>query len=596
MENTEVRIESNSKEKKNFKKNKFKMPGAITIIVGVVFFVMFLSWIPHSNGEDLEITITNFDGESITYSSGSLGSWQNYIIWTSINGQKIAPFKDIETWGSYVNENVLLENGLDPNQWNGWNGLINNNGYGYVTEADVPWTMSSFSDGSQSMVGIFDVFKALFGGYFMAWDVAFYLVGIYALVIVLMESETLKSGVSSLVKGLNGRELLLIPTLFILFSLGGTLFGMQEETLGLLPVIVPVLILAGFDAATGMMVATIGTTTGIAASVLDPFSVGVMAEGLDTTIGTALIERMLMFILYTALGATFVTLYASRVRKNPNKSLEKEREIENKEWAKKTIGNVSELKTMSRPQKFALLVFALSFVWMIFVIMPWTVWFPDLGNNSGWLTFSNFFMGGVLIGDWFFVELGIVFVAATILTSTFFKYSGSKILSIFKTSFIDMFGVITIIAFSRAISAIMSGTGLTYGMIYGMGADGLTGDHVVSFSMVWLLIFTLMALFIPSTSGLAGVTAPIVGGVISTASESGKEIMRVGILMVYPLAQGTVNMFSPTGTAVIQADQSKVSYGKVFPYLIGFASVLLVIGGISIFGLLAIENSLGIYS
>ncbi len=582
-------LDENNNPVQQTKKKKFKMPGALTIIIAVVFFVMFLSWIPHAGGgKAAEITI-----DGVVYKAGSLGAWQNYILWNAVGGSSIGEFTDVASWGPSVTQDIVEANGLDWDSWldDGTDGV-----YGYVSSASVPWTMSAFADGSQNMAGIFDVFKALFGGYFMAWDVAFYLVGIYAIVLILMETETLQAGVSSLVKGMGGRELLLIPILFVLFSLGGTLFGMQEETLGLLPIIVPVLIIAGFDAATGMMVAVIGTTTGIAASVLDPFSVGVMAQGLGVNIGAALIERLILFVIYTAFGAAFVTWYAARVRKNPELSCESEKAEENKVWATEKIGDVEELKTMTGAQKAALSVFGLVFVWMIFTIMPWIDWFPGLETNPGWMYFSNLFMAGTLIGWWFFVELGIVFIGAAVLIGMFFKYKPSQLLVTFKNSFIDMFGVITIIAFSRAISAIMSGTGLTYGMIYGMGADGLTGDHVVMFSMVWLLIFTVMALFIPSTSGLAGVTAPIAGGVISAAEPAAKELLTVGILMVYPLAQGCVNMFSPTGTAVIQAQQSNVSYGKVLPWLLGFAGALLALGAILIAIILGAEHALGFYA
>ncbi len=580
---------SEQKEKKKF---KFKMPGALMIIFIVIIFVALVSWIPHSHGDALEITISH-DGESITYQSGSLGAWQNWIIWNSATsaGYVTEPsFINVSSWASQLEasgkaEEIINNNGLDYSLWTS---------DGYIASASVPWTLGAYAGGTENMFGFFDTFKAIFGGYFMAWDVALYLIGIYAVVVILQETETLKAGVGSLVKGLNGREILLVPILFLLFSLGGTLFGMQEETLGLLPIIVPVFILAGYDAALGMMVVVIGTTTGIAASVLDPFSVGVMAQGLGEGIGTALLERLLMFIAFTIMGASFCTWYAMRIKKDPNKSAVSDSKEENQKWAEETIGNVNDLKTMTRAQKAALIVFGLVFGWMIFTIMPWIDWFPGLETNPGWIFFSHMFIGGNLIGWWYFVELSIVFIGAAALIGSFFGYGPGKLLGVFKTSFLDMFGVISVIAFSRAISAIMAGTGLTYGLVYGMGAGNLSGDHVIPFTIVWLFIFTLMAFFIPSTSGLAGVTAPIAGGVI-TASGS-HQIMIVGILMAYPLAQGCVNMFTPTGTAVVQAQQSNVSYSKILPWIGGYACALLIIGAFLISIILGLENAFGLYA
>ncbi len=104
------------------------------------------------------------------------------------------------------------------------------------------------------------------------------------------------------------------------------------------------------------------------------------------------------------------------------------------------------------------------------------------------------------------------------------------------------------------------------------------------------MVLTVMAIFIPSTSGLAGVAAPIIGGVIaSSVSLDGgltpeqaiahKDLLAVSILLVYPLAQGCINMFSPTaGITVVQAEVAKVNYTKALPLLATFAGITFVVG------------------
>ncbi len=572
------------------KKFKLKMPSALAIIIGVVVFVTMLSWIPHAAGKADAITV-----DGVTYAAGSLGAWQNWIIWNDNGGQAVLGDFNSDAWFTLVTPEAAAETAANY----GLDGYWAETG-GFVTETSMPWTMAGYADGSSAMFGLLDVPKALLGGYFNAMDVAFYLIGIYAIVLLLMETETLKNGVGSLVKGLGNREILLVPILFVLFSLGGTLFGMQEETLGLLPIIVPVLIIAGFDGVTGMLVAVLGTTTGIAASVLDPFSVGVMAAGLGTGIGTAIAERMILFCVYTTIGAVFVTWYGSRVRKNEEKSADVDSLESNKVWANEHIGDINELDTMSGKQKGAMWIFAIVFGWMVFSLMPWTTWFPELGSAQIWVTFSSLFYGHVLLGEWYFVELGILFLLAAFAIAKIFNMSGSKFWGTVWLSAKDMFGVITIISFSRATASILSTTGLTYGMIYSVvNIDKMSSGDVnpIIFAIVWLFIFTGMAFFIPSTSGLAGVTAPLAGGVIGTVGDPhSKALMTVGILMVYPLAQGCVNMFSPTtGLVVVQAEQSKVSYGKVLPLLAGYAATIFVVGIICTALILGGEMAVGLY-
>ncbi len=571
----------NRKEKPR-RKFRFKMPTSLAIIVGVVIFVTILTWIPH-NGFGLTNDMAN--AHTGDWQSGSLADWQNYIFWdnmpTDNPGLPWGTVNGVEvTWAEHIINTYGLEGYWDES---------NNQ---FVTDISTTLFLNGFSDGSSSMFGIFDAIKAMFGGYQDAWDVGLYLIGIYAVVILLMETDTLKDGISSLVKMLGGKPIVLVPVLFVLFSAGGTLFGMQEETLGLIPIIVPVFVVAGFDAPLGLFVAALGTTTGIAASVLDPFSVGIMADGIGATIGDAIVERLFLFILYTSIGATFVTLYARRVSKNPKKSIEADKFEENKAWAQESLGSIEEYEKMSGSQRAALTIFIIVFVWMVFTLLPWTTWFSGLEDNPGWLIFSSLFYSKTLIGEWYFVELAILFFIAAFIIAKLFNKTMSEFLNICLKSLKDMFGVITIIAFSRATSAILHISGLSYGMIYMLAKpDQIAAMSPLAFTMIWLLIFTFMALFIPSTSGLAGITAPLVGGIIGPADSAHTTLLITGILMAYPLAQGVINMFSPTtGLIVIQAEQSRTSYGKVAPVLMGYAATIFIVGVLAIVMILGIEG------
>ncbi len=588
--NTEIQTTQSNNSVPQKKKFRIKMPSAMAIIIGIVVFVALLSLIPHGAGMATEITIGSGD-DAITYQAGSLGAWQNWIIYNELGEtDKFSTGVWASSYKAEDVEDIIDKFGLEG-YWM--------DGVGFITETSLPFTISGYSDGTTSMFGLLDVPKALLGGYLQALDVAFYIVGIYALVLILMETHTLKNGVTSLVKGLGGREIILIPTLFVLFSLGGTLFGMQEETLGLIPIIIPVLIIAGFDAPAGILVVVLGTTTGIAASVLDPFSVAVMAEGLGAGIGTAILERLVLFIIYTTIGALFVTWYAARVRKNPEKSYDKDRIEENKVWAEEKIGDIEDLETMTGAQKWSLAIFGLIFAWMIFSLMPWLDWFEGLETSEGWKIFSSIFYGHVLLGKWYFVELGILFILGAFLIGGILGMESNKIMKTFWQSTKEMFGVITIISFSRATAMVLSSTGLTYGMIYGMiGNDTskLKEMNVVLFMLIWLMIFTVMAFFIPSTSGLAGITSPIIGGVTTVAGgvdDPHAKLMIVSILMVYPLAQGVVNMFSPTtGLVIVQSETGNVNYGKILPLLAGYAATIFIVGALVSSVIIGVEASI----
>ncbi len=142
--------------------------------------------------------------------------------------------------------------------------------------------------------GLFGIGAAITEGFGNAYQLIFYLFVLGALIEVLLVTGTMEAGVGSLVKGLNGKEIILIPLLFILFSAGGTSYGMQEETIGLVVIVVPALVLAGFDTITGLLVILLGTTTGFAMSTVNPFAVGAAESPINDALASAGIEESIV--------------------------------------------------------------------------------------------------------------------------------------------------------------------------------------------------------------------------------------------------------------------------------------------------------------
>ncbi len=569
------------KDKSKNTRKKFKMPSALSIIGGVIVFAVIITWIVH-----FADPTSSWESQQLVFSSTS-----DVNNWIDNNPEQAKSF--------IVDNPDLINNWLDL-------GLIVEFEPGYhFTDLGFQYIVKPFGEGNliakdwfnfggsnwyvsdNGMYGIFDTFKAGIAGIFDAFSVVFYIFAIGAFVEVLLVTGSLEAGVGSLVKGLRGKEIILIPTLFILFSLGGTLFGMQEETLGLIPVIVPVIILAGFDAATAYMVIVLGTTTGIAASVLDPFSIGVMAGALNTTdlpvtIGTGIVLRMVLFFIYTTIGVTFVIWYGLRVHKNNDKSLETKEMIEkNKIWATDTLGNIDEAESLNKKQTWALVIFGLTFLWMIFTLLPWMDWIPSLATNSFWEGMSSLFFNKVKIGEWYFTELAILFIFSLMLVGKIFNMKTGKIWEHSLRGIKEMIGVALILAGSRTVGIILNYSGSTTTMINVL-FGGISGASPIVLSALLFPLLALMAVFIPSTSGLAGITGPIISEIISVLNPSNQKIAVVGVMALYPLAQGIINMWCPTtGLVITQAEASHTNYGKILPYTLSY-SIVIAVAGLSI--------------
>ena len=497
-------------------KKKLKIPSAITILLGVFIFSIVLTWVVH-------------------------------IINPDVKYDEVA-----EDWFNF----------------NGSNWYVSSNG----------------------MYGIGDSIMAVIAGAFSASSLIFFMVAIGVIIQLLMETEVLKSLVNSLLKGMNNKKLLLLPTFFVLFALWGTILGSQEATLALMPIVVPALIVAGFDSTTGFLVILVGCTTGIAASVLEPFALGTLATEFDKQwqlagnegsigIGTGILLRSALFVVYTTIGCLFVTWYGNRALKG--KSVEEEERLKvNAENAKVSFGE-NDHKSLDKKQKIALSIVGITMLWMIFVLLPWTNWFPSLSDAAWWQTLSHifFFNDETLIGGWNFYELGLLFVVGWFICAKVFNYTNRQMANNWKSAWKTFQGVAIILVLSRATSIVLTYSGNADYIANG-AFGSLSSLQPLALSLIIFPIYLAMALFIPSMTGLAGISAPIIGPLVRTYSDPDVMLSAIiGIMAFYPLAQGLVNMISPTtGLVVAQAEVAGSNFGKTFPLLLSYGAVIAVAG------------------
>ena len=120
---------------------------------------------------------------------------------------------------------------------------------------------------------------------------------------------------------LRGREMFLIPVLMVLFALGGTTFGMGEETLGFYPIIIVLFLGLGYDTMTAVATIALGAGLGVTASTINPFATGIASDAAGISISEGLVLRIIMFVVLVAIGIFFVMRYARRVKADPSRSI-----------------------------------------------------------------------------------------------------------------------------------------------------------------------------------------------------------------------------------------------------------------------------------
>ncbi len=440
-------------------------------------------------------------------------------------------------------------------------------------------------------IGLLSIGNIVIDGFADASGIIFYLFTLGWFLNILLESGTLEEGVKALIRGTKNREIILVPLMFLLFAFGGTAFGLQEETLGLFIIIIPFFILAGFDNVTGLLVVLLGTTTGLAASVVDPFSVASAYDAIPDTVGSGsytlgdgILFRALMFVIFVTIGTVFVTTYAYRVKKNPNKSLTFSNYEENVKWANDNMkSDEIHSSTIDRKSRNGLIVFVITFIVMFLFLIPWAsffnmdeLWSSDPADLPSWI--SWLVAGMAPFGSWGFGELTMLFaISSIILSFGVYKMKTTEVVESFFKGAKDMLAVSILIAIARAIPFALAQSTLDYYIALSI-ANQLSDIGQLGWTYSLFFIFGAFAFFIPSTSGLASATMGIFAG-SANAIFSPEMIDQVIIstVVVYIAAVGIVNMLTPTQAVVMaSAEQSRVPFKTMLKPVGMYAGILTI--------------------
>ena len=154
-----------------------------------------------------------------------------------------------------------------------------------------------------------------------AVQVFFFVLAIGAFITVTIKTGALAAGIGRVTDRFRQRGLLLIVILMLIFSVGGTTYGMAEETLGFYAIIVPVIIGLGYDRLVGVGIIMVGAGTGTLASTVNPFATGVASDAAGVALGDGIGLRLIMYVVMTAVALLYVLRYARRVKSDPARSM-----------------------------------------------------------------------------------------------------------------------------------------------------------------------------------------------------------------------------------------------------------------------------------
>ncbi|MGR3741890.1 YfcC family protein [Companilactobacillus sp. DQM5] len=407
--------------------------------------------------------------------------------------------------------------------------------------------------------GIWDVFMAPIKGMVGTKDsdgtvaISLFILVIGGFLGVVNKTRALDDGISATLKKYAGKEKILIPILMTLFAIGGTTFGMGEETIAFYPILIAVMISVGFDSLVAISVALIGSQVGVLASTLNPFATGVASQSLNISPGDGLIQRLILFVITVAISIVYVMRYASKVKKDPKNSyVFNRREEDLKEFS---VSDADDGSDMSKRQKAVLWLFGLTFIIMIVGLVPWT------SINSSWSIFDDFtkwitnvpFLGTLLgkdmapFGTWYFGEMTMLFLFMSVIVMFVYHMKESDFIDAFLGGMNEFLSVAIVIAVARGIQIVMNDGNITATVLHA-GEKGLQSLPSGIFIVLTFIFYIPMSFLIPSTSGLAAATMGIMGP-LGKFSGVSPEL----IITAYQSAIGWVNIITPTSGIVMGA-------------------------------------------
>eukprot|EP00873_Tetraselmis_striata_P015835 jgi/Tetstr1/436099/TSEL_024947.t1 len=395
----------------------------------------------------------------------------------------------------------------------------------------VPGTYAPVAPSPQ---GLAAVLLAPIAGFYATSDITMFLLMIGGFLATVTRTGAIDAGIGRAVSALRGREPLLIPILMTLFCAGGTAFGMAEETIPFYGILIPVMVRAGYDSLTAVGIVMLGAGLGVLGSTLNPFATIVACKAAGVPLVEGLGPRLAVLGLSWAAGVAHVYRYAAAVKADPAASLlagQQSKEIAAPEAAQvdTAAGGDAEAATeLSGKQAVTLGIFAATFVVLIY---------------------------GVALAGWEMCHMSALFFASTIAVAVLHKRDEEDFWSTLVRGGADLLGVAFVVALARGIVTVMNDGMITDTVLSWMASatSGLSSALFIN-AAYWLQV--LLSLLIPSSSGLATLTMPIMSPL---ADFSGAA--RHLLVTAFQCASGMVNLMTPTSGVLMGA----LAIGKI-PY------------------------------
>lgn len=390
-------------------------------------------------------------------------------------------------------------------------------------------------------------------------------VGIVAFILVIggafgiiMRTGAVDAGIYAFIGKTKGYEVLALPLLFILFSAGGAIFGMSEETIPFAMIVIPFVIAMGYDSLVGVSITFVATQVGNATSWMNPFGIAIAQGIAGVPVLSGATFRIIMWIITTGAAVAYLMVYASKIKKNPSKSIVYESDNYFRSNLNKEDGQVPKF---SLGHGLVLLTVLIGIIWIVWGVTKKQFYIPEIA--------SQFFVMGLVAG-----VIGVVF-----------KLSNMKINDIassFQRGAADLVGAAIVVGMAKGILLVLGGTAATEPtvlntMLHGIGSalKSLPATFCAWFMYVFQTVFDF---FVTSGSGQAALTMPILAPLSDMVG-----ITRQVSTLAYQLGAGFADAIVPTSASLMGVlGVARIDWSKWAKWQIKMQGFFFLLGSIFI--------------
>lgn len=404
----------------------------------------------------------------------------------------------------------------------------------------------SYQRVEQNPKGVQDIAISMVEGTIEAADVMVFIFVLGGMIGVINKTGSFNAGLGALAKRTKGNEFFIVFCVCVLMTIGGTTCGIEEEAVAFYPILVPVFIALGYDAIVCVGAIFLAASMGTAFSTINPFSVVIAsnAAGIQFTEGIGF--RTIGLVIGAASVIAYLYWYCKKIKADPTYSYTyEEKEIFFERYIKKC--NTTETVEFTTRRKIILVIFAVSFFLM--------VW-------------------GVMFGGWWFPEMAASFLTLTILIMFISKLTEDEIVNSFTEGASELVGVSLIIGLARGVNLVLE-QGLISDTILDYMSNLVAGMPTSVFILAQLVVFIFLGLFVPSSSGLAVLSMPIMAPLADAVG-----IPRHIVVSAYNWGQYAMLFLAPTGLVLVTLQMLHIPFNKWVKFVMPMIGVLLAVGSV----------------